>query len=109
MTFAVLIEPSDTNYTASIAGVPGLRTTADTREKAIADLKEMIAERLRLGELTTLEVESSLTPPETPSLGETSNGGELPGWCDVYRGLTDAELHDLEDVILDRGDLSRPN
>jgi hypothetical protein len=38
-----------------------------------------------------------------------SSGGALPDWCNVYDGLTDEEIADLEKVILTRADLSRPS
>lgn len=31
----------------------------------------------------------------------------LPEWCDVYAGLTDQEIAELEQVILRRADFSR--
>lgn len=33
----------------------------------------------------------------------------LPDWCNVYEGLSDEEIADLERVILQRADLSRPS
>ena len=41
----------------------------------------------------------------------TSNGrpavGTLPDWCNVYEGLTDDQIADLERVVLTRAELSR--
>jgi hypothetical protein len=34
---------------------------------------------------------------------------ELPEWCDVYAGLSDEAIDDLEKTILQRADLSRPS
>lgn len=42
---------------------------------------------------------------EVPS--ETNKS--LPEWCNVYEGLSDDEITELEDVILRRADLSRPS
>lgn len=33
--------------------------------------------------------------------------GQLPDWCDVYAGLTDEQVADVEGVILQRADMSR--
>lgn len=33
----------------------------------------------------------------------------LPEWCNVYEGLSDAEVAALEKTILQRADLSRPS
>jgi len=43
---------------------------------------------------------------QTPSAAR--GGGSLPDWCNVYDGLTDDEIEDVEAVILNRSDLSRP-
>lgn len=32
----------------------------------------------------------------------------LPEWCNVYAGLSDGEIADMEKIILQRADLSRP-
>lgn len=59
MTFAVLVEPTDNQFTASIAGVPGLRVMGASREDAIAALKEKVSESIERGELTSVEIEKS--------------------------------------------------
>ena len=33
----------------------------------------------------------------------------LPEWCNVYAGLTDKQIAEVEEVILQRADLSRPS
>jgi hypothetical protein len=38
-----------------------------------------------------------------------SGDGKLPDWCNVYEGLSDAEIADIEADILDRADLTRPS
>lgn len=43
----------------------------------------------------------------TPKASE-GTPAELPDWCDVYKGLSDQEIDDLEKVILTRANLSRP-
>ena len=32
----------------------------------------------------------------------------LPEWCNVYEGLSDAQIAELEQTILQRADMSRP-
>jgi hypothetical protein len=32
--------------------------------------------------------------------------GHLPGWCHVYEGLTDQQITELEEIVLQRADLS---
>lgn len=36
-------------------------------------------------------------------------GDVLPGWTNVYKGLTDDELAEVEGVVLSRSDLTRPS
>ena len=38
-----------------------------------------------------------------------SREGKLPEWSDVYQGLTDDKLGEIESVIRERADLSRPS
>jgi hypothetical protein len=40
------------------------------------------------------------TPPVATS-------GKLPAWCNVYEGLTDWQVADLEKIVLTRADLTR--
>ncbi len=41
--------------------------------------------------------------------GEARAAGKLPDWCNVYDGLTDEQIADLEKTILTRANLSRPH
>ena len=44
--------------------------------------------------------------------GRPGNGtgeGKLPDWCNVYEGLTDEKIAELEKTILTRADLTRPS
>lgn len=49
-------------------------------------------------------LESSSKPP--PCGGTMA---VLPEWCNVYAGLSDEEIADLERTILTRADLTRPS
>ena len=37
----------------------------------------------------------------------SANFDTLPDWCDMYAGLSDAQIADLESVVLQRADLAR--
>ena len=50
--------------------------------------------------ITPRETAEVTPPPQQPS-------GTLPDWCNVYDGLSDEEIDDLEKVILDRSNWSR--
>jgi hypothetical protein len=52
-----------------------------------------------------IQVETAPAPPmehadKTPST-------KLPAWCDVYAGLTDEEIAQVEEIALSRADMSR--
>jgi hypothetical protein len=49
------------------------------------------------------------TPEPPPSRSTASAAPALPDWCNVYDGLSDEEIADLERIILQRADLSRPS
>jgi hypothetical protein len=47
---------------------------------------------------------------QSPKGGETSAGSdELPEWCNVYDGLSDEQVADVESAILQRANLTRPS
>ncbi len=58
-----------------------------------------------------------ITFAEQPAAAEDLTGlgtgaGEppvLPDWCHVYEGLSDPQIAELEQVILQRADLTRPS
>ena len=46
-------------------------------------------------------------PSAENTTSDQQNGTALPKWCDVYAGLSDDEIAELEKVILIRADLTR--
>jgi hypothetical protein len=48
-------------------------------------------------------------PIKTPALHSANGSPVLPEWCNVYDGLSDDEIADMEKTILQRADLSRPS
>jgi len=50
------------------------------------------------------------SPKPSPGTPAAARGAPtLPDWCDVYNGLSDEEISELEDTVLQRADLSRPS
>lgn len=47
-------------------------------------------------------------PAQSVTSEQGSSTPTLPEWCHVYEGLSDEEITDLEQTILQRADLSRP-
>jgi len=48
-------------------------------------------------------------PAPCATAREANGSLQLPDWCNVYSGLSDAQMADLETTILQRADLSRPS
>jgi len=59
MTFPVLIEPCGGQFAASLPGVPNVRVVGPTRSQAIDALKVEIEQRVALGELLSLDIETT--------------------------------------------------
>ena len=56
MTFPVLVQPTQGQFEATLAGVPEVRATAATRTEALAALQTVIDQRLVQGALVALEI-----------------------------------------------------
>jgi hypothetical protein len=51
-----------------------------------------------------VEAEADKTPASQPG----SEIPALPDWCKVYEGMSDADIDDVEQTILQRAELGRP-
>jgi hypothetical protein len=58
MTFPIVVEASDGQFTASLVGVPTVRVIGSTRSQAIDGLKKELEHRVARGELLSLDVET---------------------------------------------------
>lgn len=56
MTFPVLVEPDNGQFVAELVGAPSVRKAGPTRAEAVAALKAELEQRVRLGELLSLDV-----------------------------------------------------
>jgi len=66
--------------------------------RQLTENQQLIIQVVTLG---NMPAEHANEPPARP--------GKLPEWCNVYDGLTDEQIADVEEVILQRSDLSRPS
>lgn len=83
MTFPVWVEARRGQFAASLAGVPDLVAIASTRSQAIASLREEVRQRIELGELMSLDIE---TTGVSRLAGSYSDDPTLEDICDeVYR------------------------
>jgi hypothetical protein len=59
--------------------------------------------------INIVNLETATEPPNRIAPQQTNGTPALPEWCNVYEGLSDEEITDLEQTILRRADLSRPS
>ena len=79
----------------------------DLRRNDRSAAEQLVGHSLRENQKLVIQVVSVELPAERHGNGTTE--GKLPEWCNVYAGLSDEEIADLEKTILTRADLSRPS
>ncbi len=57
--------------------------------------------------IQVVAADTRTSEPPSDELGLDED--QLPGWCNVYEGLTDQEIDALEKAILTRFDLTSPH
>lgn len=75
-------------------------------------LEHLLGQSLRDDQKLVIRIESAGPgPAPTDETGAPANHSELtlPSWCNVYAGLSDEEIGDLEKIILSRANLARPS
>ena len=74
-------------------------------------LEHLLGQRLRENQQLVIQVVNLQVQPETPVVAEQGHkhGAALPAWCNVYEGLSDTDVAEMEQTILTRADLSRPS
>jgi hypothetical protein len=87
-----------------------VRKVQDIGERERHVLESVLGQKLRVTQQVIIQVvtfgsEAAPTPEKAPTPAKE----ELPDWCNVYEGLTDDEIADLESVILERASLTRPS
>ena len=83
------------------------RNVRDLKQDERRVYEAALGERLRENQQLILQV---VTPHEPTPTEEASPGAatdHLPDWCNVYEGLSDEEIAEIEDVILDRSGWNR--
>ena len=89
MTFPIIIESTEGQFTATLAGAPHMSVVGATRSEAIGALEAEIKQRIRRGDLLPLEIESS---DVTDLAGKYSGDPTLRDICDDALRQRDAEL-----------------
>ncbi len=88
MTFPVVVEACDGQFAASLVGVPQVRVVSPTRSQAIDALKVALAHRIALGELLSLDIE---TTGISSLAGKYEADPTLRAICDEAYQLREAE------------------
>ena len=88
MSFSVFVKMGDDQFMASLVGAPNVRVTAPTRSQAIDALKAEIQQRIGLGELVSLEVD---TVGVSSLAGKYHTDPTLREICDNAYRMRDAE------------------
>jgi hypothetical protein len=70
----------------------------DSAERSM--IEQLVGHALRENQQLVIQVLTVELPPPAA-------GAALPDWCNVFEGLSDEQVADLEQVILQRADLSR--
>jgi hypothetical protein len=73
-------------------------------------LEHVIGRRLDENQKVIFQVVASSDPTaESTGARDTAGQGKLPDWCNVYAGLSDEEIAEVERIVLQRADLTRPS
>jgi hypothetical protein len=85
-----------------------IRNVGDIDARDRQALEHVLGQSLRENQQLVIGIVDRQIPPEV-SPNRANASATLPDWCNVYAGLSDAEVADLEKAILQRADLSRPS
>ena len=78
----------------------------DSRERQA--LEHVLGQRLKENQKIIIQVVTVPNEPtETEPAQERTPAAPLPEWCNVFEGLTDEQVAEVEEVVLQRSDLSR--
>ena len=89
MTFPIIIESTEGQFTATLAGAPDMCVVGATRSEAIGALEAKIKHRIQRGELLPLEIEAIDVADLAGKYAEDPTLREI---CDDAYRQRDAEL-----------------
>jgi hypothetical protein len=67
-------------------------------------LEHILGQPLEENQRIVIQVETAPSPSENWN----PNQAQLPEWCNVFEGLTDAEIAEIESISLSRANMTRP-
>jgi hypothetical protein len=71
-------------------------------------IEHLLGRSLQENQQVMIRVITTGTAPSKAEKPVSSEAVVLPAWCNVYEGLSEGEIADLERIVLTRADLSRP-
>jgi hypothetical protein len=87
-----------------------IRNVRDIDQADRQALEHVLGQRLRENQQLVIGIVNlDATPADQPEAATAADASTLPDWCNVYAGLSDEEVADLEQTILTRADMSRPS
>ena len=92
------------SITRNVRDIPSgeLRLYETVLGAKLRENQQVIIQVIGLGE----QVQEPVSSPEKEG-DHAAPGVTLPDWCNVYEGLSEAEISDVESVVLDRGGWTR--
>lgn len=81
-----------------------VRIVGDLNQSDRATLERVVGHALSERQRLLIEV-TGLDAPTSPEIADGLS--DLPDWTDVYRGLSDAEIDELDAAVRERADLTR--
>jgi hypothetical protein len=82
-----------------------VRTVGELDQNVRSAFEQVVGHALGDRQRLVIPVISNDPPPSPPAVPPP----DLPEWTNVYQGLTDAEVDDLDAAIRERANLSRPS
>jgi D-ribose pyranose/furanose isomerase RbsD len=78
----------------------------DTRERQL--LEHVLGRQLKENQQVIIQVVTlEREPAEDHDQSAVIPSGQLPAWCNVFAGLTEKQVAEVEEVVLQRADLTR--
>jgi hypothetical protein len=83
------------------------RNVRDLKQDERRVYEAALGERLRENQQVVLQVVTPTEPKPAEGAPLTTATAQLPDWCNIYEGLSDEEIAEIEEVILDRSGWNR--
>ena len=105
-TDAATVPPATTIWRACVTTI--IRNVHDIDAEDRSALEHMLGRKLREQQQVIIHL-ASVDTAEPMHAESSVTTATLPEWCHVFEGLSDRELAELDQVIQDRADLTRPS